>query len=380
MPESGLEAQRAKLRPPPQYEREFTCTEVEMFCGMGSRGAAFRKVRKEKRESHNSRLEDPPHRLRERPSWLARPSGNLYSWKTVTCNLQDERGQATLRLYTEDQHNPITILINTCFAPHLRIVDPSLFTRQHVLVIHNYTSTNAASSSGATSTSATANEPLYLAFRSRDTLNSWLVLLRSFARPDIRPYPYPVEYAFPQHISYRIWRQLQITIFAGRKFASKHIHGAGSSDESISRDGGMTSDRWEGAFEIALNGQVVGRTGYKVLPGAAWLTERIMVTDPPMGAGIWAGSDGTGSMDSPGTGSDVGWSQGPLDTASALLEIRGLRTKPALFAPATSQVGSIPIDLGPFRRGEAVKAWWPGFSVVGDEQDGEILLEIKFDE
>ncbi|CAE6457906.1 unnamed protein product [Rhizoctonia solani] len=386
MPESGWEAQRAQPRPAPQYEREFTCTEVEVFCGPSSKGPPFKKVRKDKRESHhNSRLEDPPPKLRERPSWLSisrQPSSSLSSgsWRPVTCNLQDERGEATLRLFTEDQHLHSSIQISNCFAPCLRIVDSSLFTRPHVLVIHAYNSANTAPQPSTSNTSATTCEPVYLAFRSRDTLSSWLVLLRSFARADIRPHPYPVGYAFPQHIGYRIWRQLQIAIFAGRKL-SRHVHGAGSSDESVSRDGGdASSDRWEGMFEISLNGLVVGRTGYKFLPGPAWLTERITINDPPMGGGIWAGSDGAGSLDSPGAAPDVGWSLGPLDTAGALLEIRSLRPKSGLFAQTTSHMGTVPIDLGPFRRGEAVKAWWPGFSAISNEQNGELLLEIKFDE
>lgn len=228
------------------------------------------------------------------------------------------------------------------------------------------------------------HEPVYLAFRSRDTLNSWLVLLRSFARPDIRPYPYPVDCAFPQHISYRVWRQLQVSILSGRKLGNRHIFGAGSSDESNSKDSGdKLSDKWEGFFEIVLNGVVVGRTGFKTLPGPGWATERITVADPYVGDGTWAGSDGVAGIDSPGFGLGFGWSGAPQDTASAFLEVRSLRPKSGLFtgAPVMSHLGTAPIDLGPFRRGEAVKAWWPGFSQgANNEQDGELLMEIKFDE
>ncbi|KAG8691342.1 hypothetical protein FRC11_004899 [Ceratobasidium sp. 423] len=391
---SGWEAQRAYPRPPVQYEHNFTCTELEVLTGSSSKGPplGFKKVRKDKRESQNSRghLEDPPHKLKERPSagWLnisRQPSSSFSpgSWRQASCNLQDEGGQATLRLYTEDQHLQHSIRVDALFAPHLRIVDPSLLSRRHVLAVYDSSPTNAgAPPSGATNTPATAYEPVYLAFRSRDTLNSWLVLLRSFARPDIRPYPYPVGYAFPQNISYRIWRQLQITILAGRKLASKHIFGPGSSDESNSKDSGDKSgDRWEGMFEVVLNGVVIGRTGFKSLPGPAWSTERITVTDPHMGGGTWAGSDGAAGIDSPTISPGFGGA-GPQDTASALLEVRGLRTKSGLFtsAPTISRLGTAPIDLGPFRRGEAVKAWWPGFSQVTNEQDGEILMEIKFDE
>ncbi|CAE6520703.1 unnamed protein product [Rhizoctonia solani] len=387
MTDSRWEAQRVVLKPR-QYEREFT-TEVELLYGSGSRGPTFKKVRKDKRES-NSRghLEDPPHKLKERPSanWLSisrQPSSSFSpgSWRQATCNLRDEGGQATLWLCTDDQHFQYSIRVNASFAPHLRVVDPSLLSRRHVFAIYDHSPTNAAPS-GSTNASATACEPVYLAFRSRDTLNSWVVLLRSFARPDIRPNPYPVGYAFPQNISYRIWRQLQVTILAGRLFVSKDIFGAGSSDESNSKDSGERPDKWGGMFEVVLNGVVVGRTSLKSLPGPAWSTERIMVTDPPMGGGIWAGSDGVLSIDFPGISPGFGWGEGAQNTASALLEVRGLRAKAGLFTsvPTISHMGTSPIDLGPFRRGEVVKAWWPGFSMAAGEQHGEILMEIKFDE
>ncbi|KAH7345117.1 hypothetical protein B0J17DRAFT_638393 [Rhizoctonia solani] len=393
MPESTLEAQRyISSKPPIQYERSFVCTEVELLCGSSSRGAGFKKVRKDKRENNSrGQLEDPPHKLKERPSagWLSisrQPSSSFASgsWRQATCNLRDEGGQANLRLYTEDQYLHYSINVNASFAPHIRIVDPSLHSRRHVLAIHDHISASAAATpSSSTSASTTACEPVYLAFRSRDTLNSWLVLLRSFARPDIRPNPYPVGYAFPQNISYRVWRQLQVTIIGGRKFTNRHIFGPGSSDESNSKDNEeKSSDRWEGVLEVFLNGVVVGRTSFKTLPGPAWSSERITVTDPPMGGGTWAGSDGVGSMDSPGASPGSGWGAAPQDAARALLEVRAMRSKSGLFtgAATVSHMSTAPIDLGPFRRGEAVKAWWPGFSQVINEQDGELMMEIKFDE
>ncbi|CAE6428765.1 unnamed protein product [Rhizoctonia solani] len=393
MPESALDTQRyISLKPPPQHERSFVCTEVELLCGSSSRGTGFKKVRKDKRESNSrGQLEDPPHKLKEeRPStgWLSisrQPSSSFApgSWRQATCNLRDEGGQATLRLYIEE-HLHYSIHVNASFAPYIRIVDPSIHSRRHVLAIYNHISTNtAASSSSTTSASTTTCEPVYLAFRSRDTLNSWFVLLRSFAYPDIRPVPYPVDCAFPQNITYRVWRQLQITIYGGRKFANSHIFGPGYSDGSNSRDcGEKSSDRWEGTLEIFLNGIVVGRTGFKTLPEPAWSAERFIVTDPLMGGGIWAGSDGVENINSPGASPSSSWGSGPQDAARTLLEVRAMRSKSGLFtgAATVSHLSTAPIDLGPFRRGEAVKAWWPGFSQVVNEQDGELDMEIKFDE
>jgi hypothetical protein len=64
---SAWEAQRAQLRPAPVYPHEFTCTEVDMFCAPGSKGAMMTlKKRKDKRESHSTRalLDDNPRKLK----------------------------------------------------------------------------------------------------------------------------------------------------------------------------------------------------------------------------------------------------------------------------------------------------------------------------
>jgi hypothetical protein len=154
-----------------------------------------------------------------------------------------------------------------------------------------------------------------------------------------------------------------------------------SSDESNSKEtADKHGDKWEGLFDVVLNGVPVGRTGLKSVPGVPWHTERIIVTDPDLGGGTWAGSGGV-DADSGGANPDLGWSTGPPITTSALLEVRVWRAKPALFGLSTSHLSTVPIDLGPFRRGEPVKAWWPGYPQGGSEQqDGELLLEIKFDE
>ncbi|KAG9079475.1 hypothetical protein FS749_008491, partial [Ceratobasidium sp. UAMH 11750] len=168
---AGWEAQRAHLRPAPAYPREFICTAVDLFCAPGSKGAmTLKKVRKDKRESHNSRalLDDNPRKLKERPSWLSisrQPSSSLApagSWRQVTCNLQDDPGQAILRLYTEDQHLHHLVQIHTLSAPNLRIVDSSLLKRRHVLAIHGHTPLGTPSTSP---TSPASQDPIYLAFR-----------------------------------------------------------------------------------------------------------------------------------------------------------------------------------------------------------------------
>lgn len=64
---SGWEAQRAQLRPAPVYPRDFTCTQVDIFCGPGSKGSmTLKKVRKDKREVHSARnlLDENPRKLK----------------------------------------------------------------------------------------------------------------------------------------------------------------------------------------------------------------------------------------------------------------------------------------------------------------------------
>ncbi|KAG8744414.1 hypothetical protein FRC10_010192 [Ceratobasidium sp. 414] len=391
---SGWEAQRAQLRPAPTYPREFTCTEVDVFCAPGSKGTmTLKKARKDKRESHNPRalLEDNPRKLKERPSWLSisrQPSSSLApsgSWRQVTCSLKDELGQAILRLFTEDSHLQHSVQVHALSAPNLRIVDPTLLKRRHVLAIHGHTPLNAPSTSP---TSPASQEPIYLAFRDRDTLNTWLVLLRSFACPDIRPGGTLAGYSLPFPAPYRICRQLQVTAIAGRKFPAGVSPDKVSSDESNSGPRGRDkdTDQLEVFLEVVVNGTPAGRTGTKLVPEPSWHAERIVVSDPDLGGGSWAGSSGIG-MDFVDAILDPTWGMsGTPDTNNGLLEIRIWRAKPAIFGPAIFgappvHMATVPIDLGPFRRGEAVKAWWPGYPVGGrGQQDGELMLEIKFDE
>ncbi|KAG8713326.1 hypothetical protein FRC08_013389 [Ceratobasidium sp. 394] len=300
----------------------------------------------------------------------------------VTCNLQDDPGQAILRLYTEDQHLHHLVQIHALSAPNLRIVDSSLLKRRHVLAIHGHTPLGTPSTSP---TSPASQDPIYLAFRDRDTLNTWLVLLRSFACPDIRPGGTLASRSLPPPAPYRVWRQLQVTAIAGRKFPAGISPDKVSSDESNagpkSRD--KDADQLELFLEVAVNGTPVGRTGTKVVPGPAWHAERIVVPDADLGGGSWAGSSGV-DMDFAGAILDPSW--GLSGANSGLLEIRIWRAKPAIFGPAifstpAVHMATVPIDLGPFRRGEAIKAWWPGYPVGGRGlQNGELMLEIKFDE
>jgi hypothetical protein len=240
----------------------------------------------------------------------------------------------------------------------------------------------------STSTSPpAAQDPIYLAFRDRDTVNTWLVLLRSFARPDLRPYS-PSIYSPPHPAPYRIWRQLQVVVISGRSFpvgpqpekvlSDEYNSGPRGGDKDPERGG----DKWEGFLEVVVNGTPVGRTSIKSIPATSWHVERIMVLDPDLGGGSWAGSSGV-DVDFVGASMGPGWGlSGAPDMNAASLEVRVWRAKSAMFGASSAvHVATTPIDLGPFRRGEAVKSWWPGFPIGGrGEQDGELLLEIKFDE
>lgn len=232
--------------------------------------------------------------------------------------------------------------------------------------------------------SPTAQDPIYLAFRDRDTIHAWLVLLRSFAHPDIRPYSYSPNFAPPHPNPYRIWRHLQVSVIAARKIAAGLASEKCYPDDAsvISKDSRDKSDKdnkWEIFVELALNGATVGRTATKPVSGPTWHAERITVTDPDLGGGTWAGSGGAANTFTSSTLDVVSGAVWPPASTSALLEARIWRARSALFGPPASHVASVSIDLGPFRRGEAIKAWWPCFG-PGGSQGGEMMLEIKLDE
>ncbi|KDN50309.1 hypothetical protein RSAG8_01645, partial [Rhizoctonia solani AG-8 WAC10335] len=338
-----------------RYEREFT-TEVELLYGSGSRGPTFKKVRKDKRES-NSRghLEDPPHKLKERPSanWLSisrQPSSSFSpgSWRQATCNLRDEGGQATLSgcaqmistssiQFASTLHlHPISessipacshVATSSPFTTILQRTLPHLAVQTHRL--RHVSQCILRSVVGIPSTPGSFSS---VRLRAR-TFGLILILL-----------------ATPFH-------KTSATV-SGGSFKSQYSRGACSRARIFLAPGLRMNPTQRIVGKGLISGEGCLRSG---LVDRAYHGNR--------------SSDGRCNMGGLGRRAEYRF-------PSALLEVRGLRAKAGLFTsvPTISHMGTSPIDLGPFRRGEAVKAWWPGFSMAAGEQHGEILMEIKFDE
>jgi hypothetical protein len=223
-------------------------------------------------------------------------------------------------------------------------------------------------------------DPIYLAFQTPEAHNTWLVLLRSYATPEV----YGRFIAAEQGGLYRMWRQIELFVLRGRNIgvrpktpepkrlgsragrrkdggsdedeangagaatlsgativANHHAPGDGTSASAVS-----SSDTEHDLFcEIALDGVVSGRTTVKYRTNAPEWIESFAFRDLP----------GFGSM-----------------------HVNVWRDR-KLFGP--SLVGVVEISLANFRRGEFVEGWWPVFSPSGNGmQVGEVKLRVRVDE
>lgn len=237
--------------------------------------------------------------------------------------------------------------------------------------------------SGSGMSSTNWQDPIYLAFQTQEAHNTWLVLLRSYANPEV----YGQMIAADQGGLYRMWRQIELFVLQGRNLGArpktpdtkrlgsragrrKDREREGSEDEettatatagttsgatssahyqSIPGDGTSTmssSDTEHDLFcEIALDNVVSGRTTVKYRTNAPDWFESFMFRDLP----------GFGSM-----------------------HINVWRDR-KLFGP--NLIGSVEISLANFRRGEFVEGWWPVFSPTGNgTQVGEVKLRMRVDE
>ena len=236
-------------------------------------------------------------------------------------------------------------------------------------------------------------DPIYLAFQTQEAHNTWLVLLRSYANPEV----YGRMIAVDQGGLYRMWRQIELFVLQGRnlgvrpktpeakRFGSRagwrkdreREEREGSEDDETTAtmtatatagttSGGthMTSSGHHQSFlgdgtstmassdtehdlfcEVALDHVVSGRTTVKYRTNAPDWFESFMFRDQP----------GFGTM-----------------------HVHVWRDR-KLFGP--NLMGSVEISLANFRRGEFVEGWWPVFSPTGNgTQVGEVKLRMRVDE
>jgi len=192
--------------------------------------------------------------------------------------------------------------------------------------------------------SANTVEPVYLHFASLDACNAWMALLRSYALPEIYG-----RWFFPTDGgSYRMWRQVDLTVMQGRNLGnSKPFESRDSlSDSDLSEPDPVDIDVF---CEIKLNETLCGRTTVKKGIGSPDWHEAYTFSEIP-----------------------------PFDN----LEVVVWREK-KLFKP--SVLGIVTISLSNFRRGETVEGWFPVLhstagSIASDLQLGEVRLKIRVDE
>ncbi|TFK77098.1 Rho GTPase activation protein [Pluteus cervinus] len=274
----------------------------------------------------------------EKSSWLslARSPASGGHWRPATCKLSEEGERCLLNIYVDESILYQTIYIHLLNQTDLRHADNSLFNRKECMGIY-------CAAYRWTSISTTA-DPVYLQFPTADICNTWLALLRSYAIPEIYG-----RWFFPDDGgSYRMWRQVELTVLQGRNLGTTKL------PDTLLHSSGINSENGESdavdldlSCEILLNETLCGRTTVKRGLGSPEWHEKFTFTDLP-----------------------------PFDTLDLLV----WREK-KLFKP--SALGMVQITLSNFRRGEAVEGWFPVLyhgPVPSDLQVGELRLKIRVDE
>ncbi|KAJ3791000.1 GTPase activating protein [Lentinula aff. detonsa] len=276
-------------------------------------------------------------KLKEKSSWLSGSKGpsSRGQWRPATCKLSEQGDRCLLNIYVDESIMWCTAYIHLLNQTDIREASASLFSRKDCLSIHC-----AAGKPWAASSSL--EEPIYLQFNSTNACNTWLALLRSYALPEIYG-----RWFFPaEGGSYRMWRQVDLTVIQGRNLGNNKPFEILDEDgnDSASEPDPIDLDVY---CEILLNETLCARTTVKKGIGSPQWHEIFVLSDlPPFeGLDIWV------------------W-----------------REKKH-FKP--SVLGTVRIALNNFRRGEAVEGWFPVLqsgSIASDIQVGELRMKIRVDE
>ncbi|GLB36154.1 putative gtpase activating protein [Lyophyllum shimeji] len=299
--------------------------------------AALRKPvnprrRPEKRETSIGQVEDN-RKLKEKSSWLALSKAltGAGHWRSATCKLSEEGERCLLNIYVDESILYQTVYIHLLNQTDIRQLDGSLFFRKDCLGIYCI--------GGQRWTSSYTSEPVYLQFSSTELCNTWFALLRSYAIPEIYG-----RWFFPSDGgSYRMWRQVELTVLQGRELGTikpfeNGTHGDTAEPDAI--DIGVYC-------AIHLNDILCGRTTVKKGIGSPDWHESFTFSDLP-----------------------------PFESLVLCL----WREKKLLKG---NKFGSVKIPLCNFRRGETVEGWFPVLhsgSIDSDIQVGELRLKLRVDE
>lgn len=318
--------------------REFLVS-VQLFISAAA-GASLRKPpakskRVDKRDSLRTSTDDGKQKIKEKSSWLTLSKGpsSTGQWRAATCKLSEEGERCLLNIYVDESILYQTLYIHLLNHTDIRQADTSLFFRQNCLSIYcidgqRWSSTNSA-------------EPVYIQFANTDACNTWLALLRSYAIPEIYG-----RLFFPSDGgSYRMWRQVELTVIQGRNLGNtKLLDPAHGGPDSSSEPDPVDLDV---SCDINLNGILCGRTTVKKGIGSPDWHESFTFSDLP-----------------------------PFE----FLDVLVWREK-KLFKP--TPLGTVKIALSNFRRGESMDGWFPVVQlgpVASDFRVGELRLKIRVDE
>ncbi|KAG1899236.1 Rho GTPase activation protein [Suillus fuscotomentosus] len=300
----------------------------------------LRKPVVSRRKADTSKTEETPRSLKEKSSWISvsRSPASAGQWRPATCKLMDEDESCSLNIYVDETILYQTIYIHMLNQFDIRHADSSLFLRKNCL---------ALASAGQRWGSPTNTEPIYFQFEDADTCSTWLVLLRSYSKPEI----YGQTFASRDGGLYRMWRQVELSILQGRNLGNhfKAQLDTNASSGILSEGDPREADPIDlDAFcEIHLNDNICARTTVKKGIGSPDWLENFSFPDLP-----------------------------PFET----LEVTVWREK-RLLKPVL--LGSVRIALTNFRRSEAVEGWFPVIQAGGASnsiQVGEIRMKLTVDE
>ncbi|KII86438.1 hypothetical protein PLICRDRAFT_93868 [Plicaturopsis crispa FD-325 SS-3] len=283
--------------------------------------------------------EEVQRRLKEKGSWMnltpTRAAASAGHWRPAVCRVSEEGDRCLLNIYIDESILYQTVYVHLLNHTDIRHADSSLVQRRDCLGIH-------CAAGQRWSSTQSPLEPLYISFPSTNATNAWLVLMRSYAIPEIYGrWICPADGGL-----YRIWRQVEVTVIQGRNLGNEKVSSADASN-SVSGDDFDDAVDLDVSCDLHVNDVLCGRTTVKKGLGSPDWHESFTFADLP-----------------------------PFDT----LDINVWREK-RLLKPV--MMGSIRIALGNFRRGETVEGWFPIVQATPSAagvQVGDIRMKIRVDE
>ncbi|KIM48201.1 hypothetical protein M413DRAFT_224313 [Hebeloma cylindrosporum] len=311
--------------------REFLVS-VELYISNAA-GATLRKplTSRKKADKHDPAVEDLKLREKSSFNWLSLQKGLSGSghWRSATCRLSEEGERCLLNVYVDESILYQTIYIHLLNQTDIRQTDNSLFYRKDCLGIFSI--------AGQRWTPSNTVEPLYMQFANADTCSTWQALLKSYAIPEIYG-----RWFFPMDGgSYRMWRQVELTVIQGRNLGlARQSLDNRKPDDNDSADTDLSC-------EIHLNDILCSRTTMKRALGSPDWHESFVFPGLP-----------------------------PFENLDIVVWKEKKLSKPSV-------IGNTRISLGHFRRGDTVEGWYPVLQTGGvgtDVQFGELRLKIRVDE